>query len=724
MCVGLILILYGVLAAQYSTVTPILESYDERYHFAYILSIARDHGLPVQDIAHPGPWGNEGSQPPIYYIAAAALSSWTAQSGFNEGINPNPYATRHLDVAQDDNRNSFVHHRDEDFPYNGNVLAFHLARWLSVIFGALAVLVTYSAGKLLLPRCPPVALGAAAFQAFIPSFIYVSSTASNDAAVIALSSLALFQTVSLARDNSCSTWRTVVLGILIGLATLAKLSALPLIGIGLLAVFLASGGWSQCLRAARKCIVLCASFGAVTGWWFIRNWILYHEWLGTDTMNRIAGLRAQPPSGLQLWDELRLDIERNFWAAFGSGNVHPPDSWLILPRTLAVVGLLGCGLALVQAWPRWRKGPAYRKDRWTLVIFAIWVVALVVSLGWWLWHVEHLNGRLLYPLLTPLTLASVYGIYRWTPRGVGVYVVGAGAVGMLLVAAAMIPVSIAPAYARPLTISLAEVASAQSASDLIFGNSIRLWGYTVRETTLRPGSPIHVDFYWQALTPLAADYTVFAHILGPGDQALGGTDSLPGRGSFPTQDWNPGEIFKDTMSIYLDNPPDQAVAGTIVMGWYDTNTKKGLAPRAADGSRPRVSLGRIRVTPAAVPAYHPTHAVAANFGGQVDLVGYDIGAESLTLYWSARVPMAADYTVFVHVLDDQGKIISQSDAQPRGGDFPTSLWEVRDIIKDERATKLPPAYSGIRVGLYRLETGERLSLEGQAGDSFLISRGN
>ena len=590
-------------------------------------------------------------------------------------IIPNPYATRHQGVEQDDNRNYFVHYRTEDFPYQGNVLAVHLARWVSVLFGALGIAATYWTGRQLWPALPAVALGAAAFQAFIPSYVHVTASASNDAAVIGLSSLALCMSVALIRARSVSWRRAAVLGLLIGLATLAKLSALPMFAVGMLAVFWAAGGIARWTQALKRCAVCLAGFTAVVGWWIARNWMLYGELLGTDTMNRIAGFRQQQPSALQLWDEIRLEIERNFWAAFGSGNIHPPDIWLSVPRAIALSGLIGCLFVLAHARRDRRMSRDGEVQRRVLILMALWVGALVVSLGWWLLHVERVTGRLLYPALTPLCLAVAVGwsrlpAVRWRP--VAVAFTG---VAMFALSASLLFVSLRPAYARPEPVGMAEAASAQSASDLVFGDSIRLWGFSLRERTLQPGGLIHVDYFWQALSPLLSDYTVFTHILGPGDQAIGGTDSLPGRGSFPTTDWNPGQIYKDTMSVYLDSPPGETVAGTIVTGWYDTNTKKALAPRAADGSHPRVSLGQIRVMPVAAPGYHPSHVVAANFGDQVDLIGYDTGASNLTLYWSARAPMAANYTVFVHVLDDQGKIIAQADAQPRGGDYPTSLWE-------------------------------------------------
>jgi hypothetical protein len=720
LALGAILCGYVVLAAAYSISTPLFETYDERFHFAYVLSLALDHGLPVQNVQNPGPWGNEGSQPPLYYLLASAVSFWTANPNLQAQIVPNPYATRHQAVEQDDNRNYFVHNKTEDFPYQGNVLALHLARWVSVLFGALGIAATYWTGRQVWPALPAVALGAAAFQAFIPSYVHVTASASNDAAVIGLSSLALGLIAAVIRARSVSRRRAAILGLLIGLATLAKLSALPLLGVGMLAVFWAAGAIAHWPQAVRRCAACLAAFTMVVGWWTARNWILYGELLGTDTMNRIAGLRLLPPSGLQLWDEIRLEIERNFWAAFGSGNIHPPDIWLSVPRAIALTGLIGCLFVLLRARRERRMSKDGEDQRRVLILLAMWVGALVVSLAWWLLHVERVTGRLLYPALTPLSLAVAVGwarlpAMRWRPWAVAF--VG---VAMFALSSSLLFVSLRPAYARPPSVNMAEAASAPSASDLVFGDSIRLWGFSVREKSLQPGGLIHVDYYWQALAPLLSDYTVFTHILGPGDQAIGGTDSLPGRGLFPTIDWNPGQIYKDTMSVYLDSPPGEVEAGTIVVGWYDTNTKKALGPRAPDGSHPRVSLGQIRVAPAAAPVYQPSHSVAANFGGQVNLIGYDIGASNLTLYWSARVPMTANYTVFVHVLDEQGKIVAQADAQPRGGAYPTALWEAGEVVKDTRAVQLPAAYAGIRVGLYRLETGERLRLEGQTADSVMV----
>jgi len=61
---------------------------------------------------------------------------------------------------------------------------------------------------------------------------------------------------------------------------------------------------------------------------------------------------------------------------------------------------------------------------------------------------------------------------------------------------------------------------------------------------------------------------------------------------------------------------------------------------------------------------------------------------------------------------DSGVI--SGDGQPVGGNFPTSVWQPGDVIEDVHVL---PAGNGLKIpqasiGLYRLETGERLPIDG------------
>ncbi|HID63734.1 MAG TPA: hypothetical protein EYP49_13500 [Anaerolineae bacterium] len=121
----------------------------------------------------------------------------------------------------------------------------------------------------------------------------------------------------------------------------------------------------------------------------------------------------------------------------------------------------------------------------------------------------------------------------------------------------------------------------------------------------------------------------------------------------------------------------------------------------------------------------------ADFGDQVKLVGYAISPENgrvtppgrlgVTLYWQLLAEVDHDYTVFVHLTDQAGRLYAQHDGQPAAGLYPTSGWKKGEIIEDEHWIEIPadiPAgrYS-LRVGMYLLLTMERLQIGGEAGQA-------
>ncbi len=82
------------------------------------------------------------------------------------------------------------------------------------------------------------------------------------------------------------------------------------------------------------------------------------------------------------------------------------------------------------------------------------------------------------------------------------------------------------------------------------------------------------------------------------------------------------------------------------------------------------------------------------------------------LYWQALARLEQAYTVFVHIVDEAGQIVIQGDTQPRGGEFPTTAWPVREVIDDAHTISLPADMPAgeyrIVLGLYELESGTRL----------------
>lgn len=115
----------------------------------------------------------------------------------------------------------------------------------------------------------------------------------------------------------------------------------------------------------------------------------------------------------------------------------------------------------------------------------------------------------------------------------------------------------------------------------------------------------------------------------------------------------------------------------------------------------------------------------ANFGDQVALLGAHLprtelrpGEQfSLQLNWVAQQPLTKDYSVFVHLIDENNIIQAQRDSFPLRGNFPTSEWQPGSTVYDTHVVDLPltiPSSSRMKVnvGLYEYASGDRLIVGG------------
>jgi len=111
---------------------------------------------------------------------------------------------------------------------------------------------------------------------------------------------------------------------------------------------------------------------------------------------------------------------------------------------------------------------------------------------------------------------------------------------------------------------------------------------------------------------------------------------------------------------------------------------------------------------------HLPHPVEADFAGLISLLAYEVpggedGSLSLVLYWRCLERMENDYTVFVHLLDAEGNIVAQGDSPPVQGHYPTTMWAVGEMVRDEHPLVGPPeaVARGVRfaVGWYSAQEG-------------------
>lgn len=131
---------------------------------------------------------------------------------------------------------------------------------------------------------------------------------------------------------------------------------------------------------------------------------------------------------------------------------------------------------------------------------------------------------------------------------------------------------------------------------------------------------------------------------------------------------------------------------------------------------------------------NPQRRLDVRVGDTIALMGYDVARTPneirLTIYWGSIAENTADYTVFVHLLDASGHVITQDDARPGHGSYRTLQWRAGQVIADDYHLAIPPGTNGavqIEIGMYVLETGVRLRVVDANGaqlenDRVLIER--
>ncbi len=113
----------------------------------------------------------------------------------------------------------------------------------------------------------------------------------------------------------------------------------------------------------------------------------------------------------------------------------------------------------------------------------------------------------------------------------------------------------------------------------------------------------------------------------------------------------------------------------------------------------------------------------ADFGGELRLLGYDLHTASaepgenvrMTLYWQAQIAMDRNWSIFVHVVDEQGVIVAQRDRYPGQGLLATTHLQPGQTWADDYVIPIPagtlaPTSLQIAVGLYDVRDGTRLPL--------------
>ena len=255
-------------------------------------------------------------------------------------------------------------------------------------------------------------------------------------------------------------------------------------------------------------------------------------------------------------------------------------------------------------------------------------------------------------------------------------------------------------------------------------------GYDLSSESVQAGADLRATVYWQAQDRLQEDYSVFLHLddLRPNFISWGLSEKLS-PADIPTSSWTPGFYVSDPhlLAVSRETPPGVYV---LRAGLYrpDTGERLHVLDEQGDALSDSIELGRVRIL-----GTEPVDLLAAvevgpfTFDEQIQLVGYRLADGSvrpgdyyrLLLYWKARTELTGDYNVFVHLLDEEGRVWAQGDGVPANGIYPTWAWMPSEIVEDEHLIPLgidvPPGKYRLAIGLYEPDTLRRLGATGPEG---------
>ena len=400
------LIVYLVLGAAFAVQTPAWQSPDEPAHYNYIKFIAQNHALPVlqagdYDQAYNeeftrtpqntqsmsiDPLRYENYAPPLYYVLAAPIYALAA----------------------------------------GSITALRL---FSVLLGALLVLVTYFIGVEVFPNQLPIALGTAAFVAYVPQHLAMLASVNNDSLSELLIALVVLQSLRLFRSGSVSNRSLILLGLTLGSGLLTKATfyytAVP---IACIALILNARRYT--LRFTHDVLVFAPALLIAAPLW-LRNASVYG---GLDVMGLArhnAVVVGQPTTaqwiadhGMAGWlQRFVTTTYQSFWGQFGWMAVPMPNNQYVILGILSALALVGWVWWLLRRMKDAPSGPPTRSVRHgqgrgmkqpsppAIILTLLFVLTLGGYLYYNLTFVQH-QGRYLFPALIPIGLAFSIGWYH------------------------------------------------------------------------------------------------------------------------------------------------------------------------------------------------------------------------------------------------------------------------------------------------------------------------
>ena len=716
-----ILLFYLVFGLIYAAATPVFEANEELWHFGYVEHLRETGSLPAQSLYQRHTiYRHHGSQPPLYYALMAIASAPISLDDSEEYRRLNPHVNIYK-PSSFGNKNLIVH--DESLSlFRGAGLAVLIMRALGIALGAGTIVFVFKIGELIAPQRQTVAFVAGAITGLNPMFIFVTASVNNDSLAMLLNGALIWLMLRTLRDGF-SLRAILALALLFALTSLTKLTGLALLPVMLGVALLVYRKTRDRRGLLIYLYALALGWLLIAGWWYFRNFQLYGEPFGIITMAELAGLRDPSFNLADLFAEYQ-QFRMSFWGLFGALNIQLASIFYLLLDLMAVLSLFGCvflGLQLLAI-----SDFAYaRYELAHLLTLASALALLWMGVLYWSTLTRAAEGRMLFPLIavvSPLLAVGFVEVVWWivfSLRPPNLEFVRAGdAVPKELLHSAMLwqlkflavvalfapftviasqynappPLETPPERARPLYAAFGDVA---------------LIAYERVDRRYSAGDSVRLTLYWQVLRQSAGDNSIHLTLVDDRGQEIGRYVTYPGAGSLRTSRWQAGFIYPDEYLINISGAAYGRYPFALRVEW------KGGARSA---SIPATNLEGAEIAPvlldigAVVTARYQQPASGYSeipvdsqpvFDETIRLESFkpNLTHNEIALSWKAESTPEENYSVFAHLLDADGNILSQDDSTPR---LPTKYWRWGESFTTFH--RFDPAYNmldyRVSVGLY------------------------
>jgi 4-amino-4-deoxy-L-arabinose transferase-like glycosyltransferase len=393
-----ILALFLSLGLCYSYYTPLWNPPDEERHFAYCEYVAQHHALPPY---RPDPEGNIVSMayhPPLYYLIGSLF--FRNDQGLLEEeilINDGP------------GYNLITHPEGEaGSPYAGKVKTAHLLRLFSLLLSGITVYLIYLIAQTIFPGDTIFASAVSLFVATIPEFLYISAAVSNDSLSITISTALLLSLLCYLKNPQRLTWQ-VASGVFLGASLLSKTFTIIYLPVTVCFVI-----W-VCVREKKNSFqplfVMLALAMLVSGWWYLRNWLLFNDPMLSKTVEILNPWHPRRiPFSLSYATTVAQKTFASFFGAFGAFQFTIPNHHFATYGGILLLGIAG-GLRSLSA----QRGTTLFPSR----ALGLLSLSLLGGAGFYAYinfqYVGMFLGRYLFIVLAPIATITLLGVQALFP---------------------------------------------------------------------------------------------------------------------------------------------------------------------------------------------------------------------------------------------------------------------------------------------------------------------